>query len=476
MESDKSQSVTLRRYHGPVAGVKVLVVDANSACRTIVSKMLISLGYEVMTASLASDALSIICEKKNEVNLVLVEVQLPDMEIYELIEKMGESSNLPSFIMTAYDDDTPSISRALGFGAKWCFRKPVQISDLHDLWRFAVWNRYETTVTEAVPDFVWRLSDVIMATKGLACQPSMNTGERSRQNAIGLEGQPSLNAGEKTLRSANGKEHEFPDNDNSVLLNRKRKSWTDDLHRKFLEAVEIAGIDAGSKTIFQIMNVEEFTKESASNYLQRYRQSMNLRATAMEQHVNGYVSRTNKSQGKCPLEKQVLINDPKDLSNFVPVHILDTSATFLPLESSSCQESPFSQNQLSLPLEQQGVAHTTSSLGRFINRVNDDVSEKISQVFNTEDGEVSNAGQQLNFSTPLTFDMCEPLCTVLPMPPLPPDEKAYYDKFFYAKGTQLFTDEDLKMWLSTIRGMNMPVMFHCACARAASTSNVNAVA
>lgn len=145
--------------------------------------------------------------------------------------------------MTAYDDDTPSISRALGFGAKWCFRKPVQIFDLHDLWRFAVWNRYETAVTEAVPDFVWRLSDVIMATKGLACQPSMNTGERSRQNAIGLEGQPSLNAGEKTLRSANGKEHEFPDNDNSVLLNRKRKSWTDDLHRKFLEAVEIAGID-----------------------------------------------------------------------------------------------------------------------------------------------------------------------------------------------------------------------------------------
>jgi len=201
---------------------------------------------------------------------------------------------------------------------------------------------------------------------------------------------------------------------------------------------------------------------------------MNLRATAMEQHVNGYVSRANNSQGKRPLEKQVVINNPdvdsKDLSNFVPVHILDTSATFLPLESSSCQESPFSQSQLSLPLEQQGVAHTTSSLGRFINRVNGDVSEKISQDFNTADGEVSNAGQQLNFSTPLTFHMCEPLCTVLPTPPLPPDEKAYYDKFFYAKGTQLFTDEDLKMWLSTIRGMNMPAIYRCACARAASTS------
>jgi len=155
--------------------------------------------------------------------------------------------------MTAYDDDTPSISWALGFGAKLCFRKPVQISDLRDLWRFAVWNRYETIVTDAVPDFGWRLSDMIMATKGLKCQPSMNTGERSRQNAIGLEGQPSLNAGEKTLRSANGKEQEFPDKDNSVLLNRKRKSWTDDLHRKFLEAVEIAGIDGEFELAYYLL-------------------------------------------------------------------------------------------------------------------------------------------------------------------------------------------------------------------------------
>ncbi|WJX95784.1 hypothetical protein P8452_77063 [Trifolium repens] len=76
-------------------------------------------------------------EKKNEINLVRVEAQLPDMEIYELIEKM-KSSNILFFVIPAYDDDIPSITKALHTGAKWCFRKPVQISDPPQLRRFTV--------------------------------------------------------------------------------------------------------------------------------------------------------------------------------------------------------------------------------------------------------------------------------------------------------------------------------------------------
>jgi hypothetical protein len=51
-------------------------------------------------------------EMKNEINLVRVEAQFPDMEIYELIEKV-KNSNILSFIITAHDEDIPSISKAL---------------------------------------------------------------------------------------------------------------------------------------------------------------------------------------------------------------------------------------------------------------------------------------------------------------------------------------------------------------------------
>lgn len=50
-----------------------------------------------MTASLAYEALSIVEEMKNELHLALVEVQLPDLEINVLTEKIREISDVPYF-------------------------------------------------------------------------------------------------------------------------------------------------------------------------------------------------------------------------------------------------------------------------------------------------------------------------------------------------------------------------------------------
>ncbi|WJX87085.1 hypothetical protein P8452_69311 [Trifolium repens] len=328
MEFDKPQYAQLRKYTGPVANVKVLVVDANSACRAVISKSLLSLGYEVATATLASEALSVIGEKKNEINVVLVEAQLPDMEVYELIDKM-KSSSIPSFITTAYDDDIPSITKALHTGAIWCFRKPVQISDLQQLWRFAVWNRYEPTLSEEVLDYWWPLSEVV--TNGLEWQPSLNTREQS-------------------VESVNGKAQESFDKETTVLLKTKRRTWTDDINRKFLDAVQTAGIDAPLKTIFELMDVEGLKKDHVSKYLQKYRQSMNLHANPMEQHVNG-----------------------------------------------------------------QGVTKNPA--------------------FNQKD-----------------LNMSDPFFPALPISRLPPEENVKINEVFNAKESQMFTDDDLKMWLSTIPG------------------------
>ncbi|XP_045805200.1 uncharacterized protein LOC123898320 isoform X2 [Trifolium pratense] len=334
MESDEPQSAELSKYTGPVAGVKLLIVDADLARRAFISKFLLSLGYEILTATLASDALSIIGEKWNEINIVLVDVQLPDMEIYDLIQKMKENTNIPfpSFIRNAYDKSL--ISKALGTGAMLCLRTAGDLQ--------------------------------------------------------------------------------------------------------------------------QLMDVEGLPKETVSNYLQKYRQSMNLRASPVAQHLNGYVSITKKSRGKHPLslKKKGATNNPafnrKDLNKPLRAPVLGTSARFLTLESSSSQESPFSQNQLSPPWKQEVVEHSTSGLGRFLNCVNGDASEKIRQVINTADGKVSNAGQQLNFSTLMAFNMSNQFWPALPIALLPPEENEKIDEIFYTKESQIFTDEDLNMWLSTI--------------------------
>lgn len=48
-----------------------------------------------MTANKAVDALRIASEKEDDLDLVLTEVRLPDMNKYELLEKMTQVSKLP---------------------------------------------------------------------------------------------------------------------------------------------------------------------------------------------------------------------------------------------------------------------------------------------------------------------------------------------------------------------------------------------
>jgi len=49
----------------------------------------------VTTATRVTDALHILREKEDEINLILTETHLPDMDQYEILETLGELSSLP---------------------------------------------------------------------------------------------------------------------------------------------------------------------------------------------------------------------------------------------------------------------------------------------------------------------------------------------------------------------------------------------
>ncbi|KAF5733001.1 two-component response regulator ARR14-like [Tripterygium wilfordii] len=61
-------------------GVRVLLVDGDFTCLAITSEMLHTLGYKVITAKRAADALCIVRAKENELDLILTESKLPDMD------------------------------------------------------------------------------------------------------------------------------------------------------------------------------------------------------------------------------------------------------------------------------------------------------------------------------------------------------------------------------------------------------------
>jgi hypothetical protein len=57
------------------------------------------------------------------------------------------------------------------------------------------------------------------------------------------------------------------------------------------------------------------------------------------------------------------------------------------------------------------------------------------------------------------LNMSDQFFPALPISRLPPEENEKIDEVFNAKESQMFTDDDLKMWLSTIPGINMPVIY-----------------
>lgn len=75
--------------------ISVLIVDGDSTCLVILSKMLRWFGYEVLTTKRAADAFCIIRERVDELDIILAETHLPDMDKYELLETVREMSKLP---------------------------------------------------------------------------------------------------------------------------------------------------------------------------------------------------------------------------------------------------------------------------------------------------------------------------------------------------------------------------------------------
>lgn len=102
-------------------------------------------------------------------------------------------------------------------GSKRYFKKPVTIYDLSSLWMYLKWKIEDgSIVTEDVRSYV-------------------NNNQ---------EFQPFLNARGQTLQIGKRKEqrHKIGGNQSeSLLLKRKRLSWTGDSHTKFLGGVEFSG-------------------------------------------------------------------------------------------------------------------------------------------------------------------------------------------------------------------------------------------
>lgn len=106
----------------------LLVVDPDDFQRRAIAASLGSLGYEVVTAGTGERAIHVVQE--NTIDLVLLNLRLPDFDGFEVLRRFGLShGRVPVIFLSAVDDDEVKL-RGFALGGDDFITKPFGIKDL----------------------------------------------------------------------------------------------------------------------------------------------------------------------------------------------------------------------------------------------------------------------------------------------------------------------------------------------------------
>ena len=108
----------------------VMLVDDDATNRTLVSEILDLCGYESIQAGSGAEALTILTDQA--VDVILLDIMMPDMDGWEFCKQLKQSINLshiPIIMLTALVDEE-SRQKSFDVGADDFISKPFKMDDL----------------------------------------------------------------------------------------------------------------------------------------------------------------------------------------------------------------------------------------------------------------------------------------------------------------------------------------------------------
>ncbi|AQK69081.1 Two-component response regulator ARR12 [Zea mays] len=239
-------------------GMRVLAVDDDPTCLKILENLLLRCQYHVTTTGQAATALKLLREKKDQFDLVISDVHMPDMDGFKLLELVGLEMDLPVIMLSA-NGETQTVMKGITHGACDYLLKPVRIEQLRTIWQHVVRRRSCDAKNSGNDNDDSGKKLQVVSAEG-------DNGGVNRNKRISRKG-----------RDDNGDDGDDSDdnsneNGDSSSQKKPRVVWSVELHRKFVAAVNQLGIDkAVPKKILDLMNVENITRENVASHLQKYR-------------------------------------------------------------------------------------------------------------------------------------------------------------------------------------------------------------
>ncbi|XP_058783191.1 two-component response regulator ORR23-like [Vicia villosa] len=235
-------------------GMHVLAVDDSLVCLKLLENMLLKCHYKVTTTTDSVKALEMLRENKDMFDLVICDVNMPEMDGFKLLKQAGQLEMDLPFIMLSGHGDTESVMKGVMNGASDYILKPIRMEEVKTIWQHVVRKKIDGKDLQKK-----KIGDVARV-----CSPDTT----SDQNVAEKDQIP----GRKRKDRSDSEE----DNDTDGSTEKKpRFVWDNELHNKFVVAVNQLGFDkAYPKKILELMNIEGLTRENVASHLQKFRLSL----------------------------------------------------------------------------------------------------------------------------------------------------------------------------------------------------------
>ncbi|KAG2665133.1 hypothetical protein I3760_16G116000 [Carya illinoinensis] len=243
------------------AGMRVLAVDDDRICLKLLDTLLRKCQYQVTTTNQAVTALKMLRENRNKFDLVISDVNMPDMDGFKLLELVGLEMDLPVIMLSAHSD-TELVMKGVTHGACDYLLKPVRIEELKNIWQHVIRRKnFDSMVLNKSLN-----EDKACDGTGDGRLGVISTGSADQDGKL-CRKRKEQNEDEKEDDEENEQENEDASNQK-----KPRVVWSVELHRNFVAAVNQLGCEkAVPKKILDLMNVEGLTRENVASHLQKYR-------------------------------------------------------------------------------------------------------------------------------------------------------------------------------------------------------------
>ncbi|XP_010665924.2 two-component response regulator ORR24 isoform X2 [Beta vulgaris subsp. vulgaris] len=254
-------------------GMRVLAVDDNPICLRLLETLLRKCQYHVTTTSEAITALKMLRDNKNNFDLVISDVHMPDMDGFKLLEFVGLEMDLPVIMLSA-NGDPKLVMKGITHGACDYLLKPVRLEELKNIWQHVVRRKKFDSKDRNSSNSLDKNSSEGNGTRDANFdQDTKQCRKRKDQNGDDDEDQD---------ENENDNENEDPSSQK-----KPRVVWSVELHRKFVAAVNQLGLDkAVPKKILELMNVDKLTRENVASHLQKYRLYLKRISSVANQQAN----------------------------------------------------------------------------------------------------------------------------------------------------------------------------------------------